>query len=555
MPTYPELKTYEAGFYNNKQIDGVDDRVYSAKDVREPYCTVFSKGIMPDTDGTAGGYLKVTAVSGMQISVAAGTANLGAWFKNKGEYKITLDPAGGAVRYDCVIIRSDDVSTTRSDNVAVDREPSIYIKSLTAVPTINDLIRNDNSYEMCLAYVKVNALATSISSADIIDTRTDGTLCNVMSGVGAMVVRVYKNTYFSETADQTVIPIGISQYNRSKDALSVIIEGRTFTEGVNYTITDNSQITLAVGLPVVGTKIEFEVAKNVNAAGAETVVQEVAELRTEMTAANKKLEYDYYCNGVNDNVVISNLVRTLYSVDDYRSYKLNIIGHLGITAPFSGDGSTASPYAWFNFENTAATNRMVTVDFTNASEITPPIIDGASNVVFQADKINIVGANVIANNSTAQTIIKILNASSGAIKCENCRFWVTAYKDSVIAYTGTFTNCRASVANVVGNSYCFHTEGAGLVRIYGGEYYAYTGASSAASAVVGQGDADAVSILYGVNAPTVARSGFYQTNSILQSTGGGMLNCTDLVSALTVSVISGISNIRGTIAKSKPNLM
>lgn len=556
MPTYPELKTYEAGFYNNKRTGNTDDRVYSAKDVREPYCTVFSKGIMPDTDGTAGGYLKVTAVSGMQISVAAGTANLGAWFKNKGEYKITLDPAGGSVRYDCVIIRSDDISTTRSDNVAVDREPSIYIKSLTAVPTINDLIRNDNTYEMCLAYVKVNALATSIISDNIIDTRTDGSLCNVMSGVGATVVRVYKNTYFSETQGQTVIPIGISQYNRSKDALSVIVEGRTFTEGANYTITDNSKITLAIGLPVVGTKIEFEVAKNVNAAGAETVVQEVAELRKEMNANNNKLRHYYYCNGINDNINISNIVKEFLNLNFYHSMDLHVVGHFGFAEMAAGDGTSGSPYKLFDFGTfTTLPKPKVFIDFSDCDEISVPIADGTNNILFAGSSFNLRGANIYAANTTVNTVIRAIDPNVKVIKASDCRFWITAYKNSLIAWNGTFENCRGSVANVVDNSYCFQPVSSGIIRVIGGEYYAYTGDSSKQSAVVGQSGADAVSILYGVNAPTVARSGYSQTNSLLQWTGGGMLNCTDLVSALPMTVVSGISNIRGTIAKSKPNLM
>ena len=125
----------------------------------------------------------------------------------------------------------------------------------------------------------------------------------------------------------------------------------------------------------------------------------------------------------------------------------------------------------------------------------------------------------------------------------------------MIANTGTFVNCRASVANVINNSYCFLPFDGSLLRVKGGEYYAYTKSSSAQSAVVGQSAANAVSMLYGVNAPTVSRSGFYQTNALMQFSGGGMMNCTDLVSALTVTVISGISDIRGTIAKSKPGLM
>ena len=162
---------------------------------------------------------------------------------------------------------------------------------------------------------------------------------------------------------------------------------------------------------------------------------------------------------------------------------------------------------------------------------------------------------MIVNQSGSGTIVKVFGSTVGAVYAENCRFWLTCYQDSRISNTGTFVNCRASVANTVNNSYCFLPFDGSLIRLNGGEYYAYTGSSSAQSAVIGQSAANAVSILYGVNAPTVSRSGYYQTNSIMQYAGGGIMNCTDLVSALTVTVVSGISNIRGTIAMSKPGLM
>lgn len=548
MPTYPTTKTYKGGFYNNHVINGRDDRVYTAEDVRKPYDTVFSDGIMPEADGTAGECLKVSSTGGMGISVGIGNAKLGgAWFENKNLYNITLDVGGSALRYDCVIIRNDD-----SDDV---REPSIYIKSLTAAPKVSDLTRDDKIYEICVGYVQVAALASSISARNIVDTRTHGTLCNVMSGVGATVVRVYKNTYFSETKNQTVIPIGIKQYNKEKDRLTVIVEGRTFTEDANYTIADdNSTITLTIGLPVVGTKIDFEVAKNVNAAGAETVVQEVAELRGEMDAANKILEYDYYCNGETDNILISNIVKTyLQGGTDYGTMKLCVYGHIGMTTPARGDGTAISPYGWFDFN--IESNRNAIVDFSCCGQIAPPITGGTYNVIFHSNNdIHVIGANVVANNTEVNTVIRILNTTSGVVQFENCRFWITGYQDSLISLRGNFVNCRGSVANLVNNSYCFLPASNSLIRVIGGEYYAYS-SGSYSSAIVGQSGATAVSILYGVNAPTVARSGYSQTNSLLQYEGGGVMNCTDLVSALPLVVVSGISNIRGTIALSKPGSM
>lgn len=282
MPVYPAVKTYWGGFYNNEKVNGADDRVYSAADLRKPYDAVFTDGVKPSEDGTAGNNLRVSLVSGMTISVSAGHAKLGgAWFENKSNYNITLDGATTTNRYDCVIIRNDD-----SDAV---REPSIYIKSLDTVPTASDLERNDTVYEICVAYVKILPFAASISNGDIVDTREDGELCNVMRGVGAVVATTIENTYYTTSANQTVIPIGIPQFVRGRDSIVVMVEGRVFTQGTDYQIKDNESITLTIGLPVLGTKVQFQVVKNVNASGAETIVHEVLAMRAELNSVNNQI--------------------------------------------------------------------------------------------------------------------------------------------------------------------------------------------------------------------------------------------------------------------------
>lgn len=547
MPTYQASTTYRGGFYNNSVVNGVNTRVYTAEDIRKPYDVIYTDGIKPAADGTAGDTLKVEKGNGgLGIAIKAGFAKLGgAWFENTAKYNIMLDAGGSTDRYDCVIIRNDDSEAVKA--------PSIYIKSLSSAPTGNNLTREGDIYEVCIAYVIVTAFATSFAETAIIDTREDGELCNVMSGVGATVVRVFRNTYFSVTAGQTAIPIGITQFNRARDELSVIVNGRVFAVGNNYTLRNNEYIDLTIGLPVVGTRIDFEVAKNVNAAGAETVVQEVAELRKEMTATNKTLEHHYYCNGVNDNEKISNLVSAYLAGADYGNAKFIVHGHLGIVAPLSGAGTSASPYVYFNFGD--ASTRRAVVDFSDCSAIAPPITGGAYSAVFAGSQISIIGASVVAENATAGTIIRVSSAISGAVKFENCRFKITGYLNSIIAPHGTFDNCRGEVTNTINNSYCFLPSAYGLTKINGGEYLAYTGASSAQSAIVGQSDANAVCILDGVSAPTVAKTGFYQTNSLLQWEGGGQLRSTDLISALPLVVVASISNIVGTIAMSKPNLM
>lgn len=544
MPTYGTI-TYKAGFYNNKKTaNGEDDRVYTAQDLRKPYNSVYTKGIKPDADGTTADLLKVVSTGGMNIAVQKGEANLGSWFENASAFNITLDNSTGADRYDCVIIRNDD-----NDDV---RMPSIYIKSLSRVPALADLTRDDNVYEICVGYVRVPALAQTISQSNITDTRDDGQLCNVMSGVGAMVVRTYRNTVFSETANQKNFLIGIPQFNKERDHLTVIVEGRILSETA-YTIASNWTVALNLGLPVIGTKIDFEVRKSVNAAGADTVVQEVAGLLNEMALVNKKLEHHYYCNGQTDNVNISTIVKNFLTGGGYGSLDLKVHGNFGATAPVSGTGVSTSAYKWFDFY-VADPTRRATVDFTDCSQFSLNATNGTYNIVFYADFIRIVGANVFIQNTTSGTNNRVFSSAKGEIFAENCRFWVSGYSGASIAECGTFTNCRANVTNTTGHSYCFTSASTTLLRINGGEYYAYTASDAHYSAIVGlTSGTDAVAILNGVNAPTVARSGYFQTHSIYQTTG--ILSSTDLISALALNVVSGASNIRGTISKSKAGLM
>lgn len=546
MPTYPTLKTFRGGFYNNEVVNGINTRVYSAEDMRKPYDVVFTDGIKPDADGTVGNNLKVTAIGDMKISVDAGYAKLGgAWFENSRAYIITLDTGEATDKYDCVIIRNDDSEAVKA--------PDIYIKRLNRVPTVADLERTETVYEVCVAYVRIAALATGFTNANIVDTRDDGSLCNVMSGVGAMVVRTYHNTYFSESVGQTDIPIGIPQFNRSRDDLTVLVNGRVFAEGSNYTIKDNATITLAIALPVIGTKIDFEVRKNVNAAGAETVVQEVAELREDMIAAQKNIEHHYYCNGTNDNTRLASIIYAFQNgFTDSGSMRVVIHGTFGAASPHGGAGTTDNPYYWMRAAQGSASSRRVILDFTDCKQISINCDTGTSNIIFYGMDVYIIGANVVASGGA--TIMMFSSAAATTIYAENCRFWVTCDSGGFIARGGTFKNCRASVTNSGLHSYCFVPLSGSLLRVEGGEYYAYTASPDHFSAIVGATSGEnGAAILLAVNAPTVARSGYFQTHAVYQTTG--YVNTSELISTLPIVEVSGRANHRGTIKLSKAGLM
>jgi hypothetical protein len=546
MPIYASNKTYRGGFYNNKIVNGNNDRVYTAEDIRKPYDVIYTDGIKPDTDGTAGDNLKVSAGEGMVINIAKGYAKLGgAWFVNESNYSITLDNATSTTRYDCVIIRNDD-----NENV---REPLIYIKSLDHIPTKDDLTRDGMIYEVCIAYVIVESTTYTLTDSNIIDTRVDGSLCNVMSGVGATVVRTYRNTYYSSSENQTSVPIGIKQYNKAYDTLIVLVEGRVFTEGINYSITNNDYIRLYVGLPIVGTKIEFEVHKNVNAASADSVVGEVSLLNTQMNAVNHNLEHHYYCNGLTDNVNISNIISEFQTgASDYSSVRLIVHGVFGATSPLSGSGTSASPYIWMKLAQGTVSNRKVIVDFTDCRQITIECEADSYNVIMYGMDVNVVGINIIATNGAY--IYMFSTPTNIKPYAENCRFWITATSGGLIAKSGTFRNCRVSLTIPSGNAYVFDVYDDGLLRVYGGEYYAYAGSSYTSSIVrIASGQTIAVAITYGLNCPTYARSGYVQSYAIYDLSASAKCSYTDTITALTISA-SG-QNIRGTIAVSKAGMM
>lgn len=555
----------KSGFFNAILTNGEYDRKYNANDYCDNLAVVISNGVLRSVEDD----LKVTA-SGMVVTVGVGRAWInGHYYINDTPHSFAAvsAPIGGA-RYDRVFLRLNK-------NLAVRSVSLVYQQGTAADNPVKPApVREGNIYDIVLADIYIGTNATNVT---VTDTRGDADVCGWVystSGDNSFFksLDVAFNEWFDgkkdklasvtlfkrynwltvlENASKTVI-FNIPQYDAETCYIDVYVNGLIVTENADYTIS-NGVLTFRSTL-IAGTEIEVKCYKSIDGTGIMSVADEITELQNAVAALNKTGEYEYICNGVNDNVIIGDIVRAyLNGGTDYGSKKLNIIGNLGMSVPARGSGTSASPYAWFNFN--VESNRKVIIDFTRCGQIAPTIINGTYNNIFSVANAHIIGANVIATNTAVNTVIRIFDTASGALYAENCRFWITSYQDSRVGQTGTFNNCRASVANVTNNSYCFLPFTDSLLRINGGEYYAYTGSSTAQSSVVGQSAANSVSILNGVNAPTVARSGYYQTNSVLQWAGGGILSCTDLVSTLPLIVVAGISNIRGTITKSKEGAM
>ena len=232
--------------------------------------------------------------------------------------------------------------------------------------------------------------------------------------------------------------------------------------------------------------------------------------------------------------------------------RLVIHGTFGATSPRGGTGTSSDPYYWIRSAQGAASNRRIILDFTDCKEIAINCTNGTHNIIFFGMDTYIVGANVRATGGT--TINLFSAAGQASIYAENCRFWITCDSNGLISRSGTFKNCRASVTNSGLHSYCFAPISASLLRLEGGEYYAYTASSEHFSAVVGLTSGEnAVAVLFGVNAPISARSGYFQTHAVYQTTG--KISCAYLVSELAIQEVSGSASYNGTIKLSKAGMM
>lgn len=539
-----------SGFFDALQVNGEYDRVYSAADYCDNLATIIKTGVRYSSDDD----LKVTAAGGMALSVGIGRAWInGHYYFNDTAYGLTVPtaPTGNNKRIDRAVLRLDTSVDKRYVKLALKQGAA------AANPTAPALIRSGDIYEIALADIYIDAAQTEITVSDIVDQRENENVCGWAASVTPAIISLLKEYKWRTTVTEATNKVAffIPQYDADDvHILEVYTNGIRETAGVDYTV--NADVITFANTKQIGAEIEVFFYKSIDGKGLSSVADEVTALQNDMATLKTDGDSIYLCNGVNDNILLSQIAQAwLDGGADYASKKIRVVGTFGASTPYGGGGTSSNLYRWISVGGETAKNRRIIFDFSACSQINIPVTAGTYNTIFYGVDAHIIGANVIANNSAEGTVVKMFSSSTGAVRAENCRFWITAYKDSHIANTGTFVNCRGSVANVTGNSYCFLPFTTALIRIEGGEYYAYTGASSAQSAVIGQSAADAVAILYGVNAPTVARSGFYQTNSLLQWVGGGVLNCTDLVSALPMIVVAGISNIRGTIEKSKAGLM
>lgn len=170
-----------SGFFDNTTVESED-------------FATFVRGIL--TNGVTGDnedVLKVTAAGGMKVNVAPGYAWINGHFgRIDTPETLTVYTADGSMpRIDRIVARLD----LSIPSIRVDVKKGTAAESPVAPPPV----RNGTIYDLILADITVPAGATSITTANIKDTRADKVLC------GSVLANTKESLALDGKADQSAL--------------------------------------------------------------------------------------------------------------------------------------------------------------------------------------------------------------------------------------------------------------------------------------------------------------------------------------------------------------
>ncbi len=525
----------KSGFFNALFVNGEYDRKYNANDYCDNLAVVISNGVLR---GFADD-LKVTA-SGMVVTVGVGRAWInGHYYVNDTPHTFAAIPAPiGGTRYDRVFLRLNKSLSVRSVSL-------VYQQGTAADnPTKPAPVRDGDIYDIVLADVFVGTNATSVQ---ITDTRSDRDVCGWVystsgdnsffttldaafnewfSGVKSTLSSVtlfkrYNWRTVLTSASKTVV-FNIPQYDAETCFIEVYVNGMIDTAGVDYTAA-GSALTFS-GTLVAGTEIEVKCFKSIDGTGILSVADEITELQNAVAAFNTTGEYEYICNGVDDNVKLSEIAQAwLNGGTDSRTKKIKVYGKFGASAPYAGTGAEATGYQWLALGLKESAARKIVFDFSAVEVMVFDCRANAKNIIFYGADVHIIGANVQAIGNNANSNVIMFSGRVGDIKAENCKLLISTTGTATIAESGTFINCitwNASTGNTATNF--APVSNSRPIVVIGGTHYAYCGGGSSFFSSVfytSPAATNAVLMAYGVNLPTVGSGALRQTYGALTDAG------------------------------------
>lgn len=581
----------KSGFFNAINTNGVYDRTYNANDYCDNLAVVISNGVLRSENDD----LKVTA-SGMVCTVAAGRAFIkGHYYFNDSQYNFAAvsAPVGGN-RYDRIFLRLNTDVSVRSISL-------VYVQGAASnTPVKPAPVRSGNIYDLCLADIYVAANATSVV---VTDTRADADVCGwvySVSGDDSFFTTLDRsfNEWFTGTkdtlssvtlfkrynwrtvlqAESKTVTFNIPQYDSGTCFLEVYVNGIIEVQGVDYTIAD-SNITFS-GTLTAGTEVVVKVYKSIDGTGITSISDEITELQNKVDAIEGDTAFTYVCINSNDNIALSEIAQAIYSgsytaanvsakaaaflegiggntylstLADDAQITINVVGKLGASTPYSGEGTALSRYKWFALGTDAAGEKRVIFDFANCEKIEIWASQGTDNIIFYGTDMTIKNVNIWARCNNSSCAIEMVSGqyNYGQITVEDSRLHIDTTGKAIIGENGTFFNCYtyASSSDTHALNFCPTTES--LVRVIGGTHYAYTASadSSNISAVfyTYATEANAVIIAQGINCPTIAKTNFYQKKLSVAYAGKTYINgCTS-----TLPNEGSYNETAGLIAKNK----
>lgn len=167
----------KSSFFNGVNVDGSNtyDREYFAEDFADYFKSFIGNGVFLQDDIND---LRVCARSdGYKIYINKGKAWINGYFyHNTDELNFDIEEPDGALnRIDRVVLRLDFFN----------REIKIYIKTgeFSLSPEPVDLERDEDIYELNLAFIHIKKGLVNITDADIEDTRLSKEICGIVHGI------------------------------------------------------------------------------------------------------------------------------------------------------------------------------------------------------------------------------------------------------------------------------------------------------------------------------------------------------------------------------------
>ena len=185
------------GYFDS--IEG-DEREYDAAQ----FAHLLRAGMQNGVTSHAGGGLKVTAPgTGMTTQIGAGGCLINGYLfvledDGGGVKSFTHGAAGSADRWDRIVARLDTTTDAR--------KITLEVKEGTpgADPAPPELSRSGNVYELSLAKVKIRAGAESIEAADVVDERSDASVCGYAVPVWLKTLTDFQPSEMEERLNVTV---------------------------------------------------------------------------------------------------------------------------------------------------------------------------------------------------------------------------------------------------------------------------------------------------------------------------------------------------------------